>query len=58
MNLSKKCKDHDTSSGYIEEYLMKGKKTVQKKLLPSSNLKQQPQDSVKVIKARKLWVVK
>lgn len=53
MNLSKKYKDHDTSTGYIEEYLMKGKKIAHKKINPN-NLKQTI-DSGKIIKARKLW---
>jgi hypothetical protein len=52
MNLSKKYKDHDTSTGYIEEYLMKGKKIAHKKINPN-NLKQTI-DSGKIIKARKL----
>lgn len=52
MNLSKKYKDHDTSTGYIEEYLMKGKKIGQKKI-GSGNLKQ-VNDSSKIIKAKHL----
>lgn len=52
MNLSKKYKDHDTSTGFVEEYLMKGKKFGQKKI-GSGNLKQ-TNDSSKIIKARNL----
>lgn len=55
MNLSKKYKEHDSSVGYIDEYLAKGKKVVQKKPNPSSNTKQTVNDSNKVIKARRLW---
>ena len=52
MNLSKKYKDHDTSTGYIEEYLMKGKKLGQKKVGLGNG--KQDVGSSKVIKARKL----
>jgi hypothetical protein len=51
MNMSKKYKEHDSSTGFIEEYLTKGKKVQQKKLtgyLKSGN------DSSKIIKPRKL----
>jgi hypothetical protein len=54
MNLSKKYKDHDSSVGYIDEYLAKGKKLAQKKPNPSSGTKQPVNDSIKVIKARRL----
>lgn len=57
MNLSKKYKEHDSSVGYIDEYLAKGKKLAQKKPNPPSNTKQPVHDSSKVIKARRLWKI-
>jgi hypothetical protein len=52
MNLNRRCKNHDTSTGFIEEYLMKGKKVQQKKTC-SGSIKSGI-DSSKIIKPRKL----
>ena len=52
MNLSKKYKDHDSSTGYIEQYLMKGKKLGQKKI--GSGQSKQANDSSKIIKPKNL----
>lgn len=51
MNLSKKYKEHDNSTCYVDEYLMRGKKTTQKK---QSTIKQLENESSKLIKTKRL----